>query len=120
MSETKMSEKSLRSAWEGSWGAIEPAPHSVEAVTFYKMDKGIEVELISYPYRLLTRWSLKPGTPDRLTIDVSGESLIITGVGLKRLLQALVAGQLESVREQAEEEQSGRLQVYSIQFKCAK
>lgn len=117
MSEIEITTQSLRSIWEGSWGSISPTPRSVEAVQFRKMENGKEIEIVAYPYRLLTRWSLKPGRPERMEIEVASETVTIAGRGLERLMEALNEGQLQCVREQGERDLAGELQVYSIVVK---
>ncbi len=114
MSDAKTIADTLTTVWEGSWGSISPSPHSVETLRLCKLENGKEVELISYPYRSLTRWSLKCGQPERLEIEAAGESIVITGRGLKRLAEALDEGQLRCVREQNENDKAGDLLVLSI------
>lgn len=117
MSEEKKISLALSTIWEGSWGSISPSPHSVETVRFCRVKNGIESELVSYPYRLLTRWSLRLGEPQQLQIEIADETVVIVGRGLRRVLEALDGGQLQLLREQRNEPPFSALVIYSIELK---
>lgn len=120
MSDTKTITQALSTIWEGSWGSISPSPHSVETVRFCRVKNGVEFELVSYPYRLLTRWSLHLNEPEQMQIEIADEIVVIIGRGLRRIMEALDGAQLQLVQEQRNEQPSGELAIYSIELKSKK
>lgn len=102
--------------WQGSWGSIAPTPHSVTTLCVERA--GDSKERYSYPYRGLSRWMWKEGEPEILEILAGKDRIILTGIGLQRLLEALDAEQLEQVCEQSSERTGEKesIVIHSIQI----
>jgi hypothetical protein len=86
--------------WSGSWGKINPSPQSAQTLRLYKGGSSSIDESYSYPYRTLSSWHWRRELQqEELKIEAGPDTVTIRGKGIVRLLDALDAGALETVRE---------------------
>jgi hypothetical protein len=86
--------------WSGSWGKINPSPQSAQTLRLCKGITSSTEESFSYPYRALSSWHWRRELQqEELKIEAGPDTVTIRGKGIVRLLDALDAGALETVRE---------------------
>lgn len=87
-------------SWSGPWGKINPSPHSSQTLRLCKGGASSREESFSYPYRSLSFWYWRRELEEeRLKIEAGPDVITIRGKGLIRMVDALDAGALETVRE---------------------
>lgn len=79
------------------WGAMAEPGEMVGAIRFECGDKSY-----SYPYHTLSRWVLARGRPDSLEIAAGNDTIKVLGQSLEKLRDALDAGVLKVLTEQAD------------------
>ena len=100
--------------WNGPWGSIHPVPNSVETLCVQMEPEPGKLQIHYYPYRTIGKWNWRMDNLEKLEIHVGGLLLKICGVGLRRLADALVSGQLSLVRDGPEKNVAGEIRVQSI------
>lgn len=86
--------------WSGPWGKINPSPQSAQTLRLCKGVSSAGEETHSYPYRSLSSWYWRRELQEEeLKIEAGPDVITIRGKGLIRLVEALDAGELETVRE---------------------
>jgi hypothetical protein len=86
--------------WSGPWGKINPSPQSAQTLRVCKGVSSAGEETHSYPYRSLSSWYWRRELQgEELKIEAGPDVITIRGKGLIRLVEALDAGELETVRE---------------------
>ncbi len=100
--------------WDGSWGAIAPTPQSVEILCIQIEEEIGKTRIYYYPYRTIGKWNWSMGAPETLEIQIGGVHVIISGIGLRRLAEALTLGQLRLVQLSQPPVLTGEVAVRSI------
>jgi hypothetical protein len=86
--------------WSGPWGKINPSPQSSLTLRLCKGVSSSAEESFSYPYRSLSSWYWRRELQEEeLKIEAGPDVITIRGKGLIRMVDALDAGALETVRE---------------------
>ncbi len=86
--------------WNGPWGTINPAAASSQTLRLCKGVTSSVEESFSYPYRSLSSWYWRRELQEEeLRIEAGPDVITIRGKGLIRLVDALDAGALATVRE---------------------
>jgi hypothetical protein len=102
--------------WSGPWGVIEPVPQSVDTLCVQiDGDEGRPC-VYYYPYRTIAKWNWRMDEPESLTIEVGNEEIAIFGKGLRRLAEALNAGQLKLLQLSTSSYAGGAIAVQAIRF----
>ncbi len=84
----------------GSWGRINPTPHSVVTLRISKAPSAGLEEAFSYPYRILSTWTWRrQARQEEIKIEAGPDLIVIRGRGLTHLVEALDIGALESIVE---------------------
>jgi hypothetical protein len=100
--------------WDGPWGSISPAPHSVETLCV-RLETEIRKPCIYYyPYRTIGKWNWKMDAPETLEIQAGGVLLTVSGTGLHRLAEAMNLGQLRLVHLPAPPQSIGEIGIRAI------
>ena len=87
-------------SWSGPWGKINPSPQSSQTLRLCKGVSSSVEEIVSYPYRSLSSWYWRREfQEEELKIEAGPDVVTIRGKGLIRMVDALDAGALETVRE---------------------
>jgi hypothetical protein len=100
--------------WRGSWGSIEPVPHSVETLCIQIEKEVGKPRIYYYPYRTIGKWNWSMGAPETVEIQVGGMQVTISGTGLRRLAEAVELGQLRLIQWRRGSEIDGEIVVRSI------
>ena len=85
--------------WDGPWGSIAPVPHSVETLCVQTESEIGKPRLYYYPYRTISKWNWNSGPPETLEILIGATQLTISGIGLRRLAEALNFGHLKLIQQ---------------------
>jgi hypothetical protein len=85
--------------WNGPWGSISPTPNSIETLCIQIDREDGKLGLYFFPYRTFGKWNWTMDQPETLEILAGGIEILISGMGLRRLAEALNTGQLRLVHE---------------------
>jgi hypothetical protein len=80
--------------WEGPWGAISSVAHSVENLCVQIDEERGKTCIHYFPYRTIARWYWQIDEPETLEVHLGLVQLTVSGVGRRRLADALQTGQL--------------------------
>ncbi len=80
-------------ALEGSWGIIVTRDTVLNALRFSREPD----EITSYDYRVVIKWKWRPGPPESIRFIAGPDTVVVTGHGLRRLMDALDEGTLKAV-----------------------
>jgi hypothetical protein len=100
--------------WDGPWGSISPVAHSVETLCIQIDGEVGKPRIYYYPYRTIGKWNWSMGQPETLEIHVGGVQVMISGIGLRRLADALNLGQLRLVQINLPPALTGEICIRSI------
>jgi hypothetical protein len=106
--------------WDGPWGSISPVPGSIETLCFQIESEVGKPRIYYYPYRTIGKWNWKMDDPEVLEIQVGGIQIAISGMGLRRLAEALNLGQLRKVQLSPVIELATEIRVRSVVFQTLK
>jgi hypothetical protein len=84
--------------WDGPWGSISPVAHSVETLCVQIENDARNPRIYYYPYRTIGKWNWIMDRPETLEIQAGGIQVTISGIGLRRLADALNLGQLRLIQ----------------------
>ena len=79
-----------------TWGVLAEAGEVVATIRFACPNMSY-----SYPYHVLTKWTLSQGTRDELTIHAGPDTITITGTSLEAIYDALDSARVRVVRRQS-------------------
>jgi hypothetical protein len=100
--------------WEGPWGSISPVANSVETLCIQIDNDSGRPRIYYYPYRTVGKWNWAMDAPESLELQIGGIQITVSGIGLRRLAEALNRGQLKLIRSGAEVPVSRDIVVRSI------
>jgi hypothetical protein len=100
--------------WDGPWGSISPVPHSIETLCIQLETENGRPRIYYYPYRTIGKWNWSMDCPEILDIHVGGIQLTISGMGLRRLAEALNLGQLRLVHLLQPPALAGEIRILAI------
>jgi hypothetical protein len=106
--------------WEGPWGSIAPEPHSVETLCVQIEQEIGKPHIYYFPYRTIGKWNWSMGMPETLEIQIGGVQVHASGIGLRRLAEALVMGQLRLVQLNKPLDLDGEIRIQSIRLEDLK
>jgi hypothetical protein len=107
-------------AWDGPWGSISPVPHSIETLCVQIENEARKPRLYYYPYRTIGKWNWTMDVPETLEIQVGGIQIMISGIGLRRLADALNLGQLRLVQLNRPPPLIGEICIQAVSIEDAK
>jgi len=100
--------------WDGPWGSIDPTPQSVEVLCVQIEQEIGKPRIYYYPYRTIGKWNWSMGAPETLEIQIGGQLLFLTGIGLRCLAEALKMNQLRLIRLNQPLAMFGEIRIQSI------
>ena len=106
--------------WDGPWGSISPVAQSVETLCIQIESEVGKPRIYYYPYRTIGKWNWSMGMPETLEIQIGGVQVHASGIGLRRLAEALVMGQLRLVQLNKPLDLDGEIRIQSIRLEDLK
>ncbi len=100
--------------WDGPWGSISPVPNSVATLCVQVESEAGKPRIYYYPYRTIGQWNWNMDRLETLEIQAGGIQLTISGVGLRRLAEAMNLGQLRLVQLNQPPELTGEICVRAV------